>query len=282
MHFNHLKVKHAIPADSVRISDFLQQNIYLHRHLDWHDPLYWVDRQPFFLLQNDDRIEGLLSFAEDPPGIAWARTFALSTSIPVDVAWNFLYPPVLDFYQKKGEILLSAVCIFEWLAQLLKLSEFTFRQDIVTFFHSHQVIKKFNLPGMTIQRLAASDLSTVNSIDQAAFEPLWQTPLPGLTAAFHNSFYSTAIFSSNQMIGYLISTEKSGNAHLARIAVLPSFQGKGVATTLILDFLEFCNKNGVREVTLNTQSNNHKSIALYKKLGFVSEPLVYPVMVRQV
>ena len=67
---------------------------------------------------------------------------------------------------------------------------------------------------------------------------------------------------------YQISTQHRQGGHLARIAVLPSEQGRGLGEGLAREALHFFQARGVRLVTVNTQADNHRSLRLYRRLGF--------------
>jgi ribosomal-protein-alanine N-acetyltransferase len=276
------QIRPAADSDAESIRAFLQKKVFLHRHLDWHDSLYWINKQPFFLMENEGKIDALLNFTADPNGIAWARTFAVSSPVPIPAAWNKLFSSTLEYFRSNPPAQLAAVSIYEWFADLLRHSGFKHKQDIVTFHHSQAAVPLNNTnTDFKIRRMVSFDLTSVETVDRSAFEPLWQTPLPGLSTAFNLSFYSTVTSIKENIVAYLISTEKNLNIHLARIAVLPEYQGQGIATRLITDFLESCKLNNIQEITLNTQSDNHQSISLYKKMGFLPSGDSYPVLVYQ-
>lgn len=274
------RIRPAEISDSDSIKDFLEQNIFLHRHLDWQEPLYWLRKQPFFLLENGTKLEALLSFATGPDEIAWARTFAVSPSVPISFAWDKLFSATLDGFRLHPPQLLAAVSLFEWFTKLLRQSGFQYKQDIVTFYFSRPLSpQKLAIDNCVPRKMVDADLHEIEDLDRAAFEPIWQTPLAGLSAAFAESFYSTVMMHQNNIVAYLIATEKNNNAHLARIAVHPHFQGHGIASSLIMDFLKFCKTSAIQEITLNTQSDNQQSISLYKNLGFIPSNNTYPVFV---
>lgn len=274
------RIRPAELSDSETISDFLQQNIFLHRHLDWQEPLYWLQKPPFFILEHETRLEALLSFAPDPEQIAWARSFAALSSVPLSFAWSKLFSETLTFFRPHPPQFLAAVSLFEWFTGLLRDSGFRYKQDIVTFYYSHPVPpQKLTIDNCLPRKMTFSDLQQIESLDRAAFEPLWQTPFAGLAAAFNASFYSTVMTVHGDIIAYLIATEKNRNAHLARIAVHPDFQGRKIGSRLIMDFLDFCKSQSIQEITLNTQSDNQQSISLYKNLGFIPSNNIYPVFV---
>jgi ribosomal protein S18 acetylase RimI-like enzyme len=65
--------------------------------------------------------------------------------------------------------------------------------------------------------------------------------------------------------------------HLARLAVLPDFQCRGIGYCLLYDLLSQFYRRGARSVTVNTQNDNLASIAVYEKIGFRATGETYPI-----
>jgi ribosomal protein S18 acetylase RimI-like enzyme len=65
--------------------------------------------------------------------------------------------------------------------------------------------------------------------------------------------------------------------HLARLAVLPDFQGMGIGSALVQDLLWYFRRRGAQRVTVNTQKDNLASLAVYRKAGFFLTGEEYPV-----
>ena len=72
----------------------------------------------------------------------------------------------------------------------------------------------------------------------------------------------------------------SGEAMLARLAVHPSAQGRGIGRRLLMDSLSAAHERGAETVVLNTQTSNARSQALYRSLGFRRTGEIYPVLTR--
>jgi ribosomal protein S18 acetylase RimI-like enzyme len=81
----------------------------------------------------------------------------------------------------------------------------------------------------------------------------------------------------HQLIGYQISTSGPMGGHLARLAVLPAFQGKGIGSALVHEVLEKFEQVGAMRVTVNTQRDNLSSLSVYEKAGFRPTTEIYPV-----
>ncbi|MFN3492474.1 MAG: GNAT family N-acetyltransferase, partial [Anaerolineales bacterium] len=68
-------------------------------------------------------------------------------------------------------------------------------------------------------------------------------------------------------------------AHLARLAVRPEAQGRGVASALVSHLIQNLNSNQNGNLSVNTQEDNFASLALYKKLGFSKTGEYFPVLI---
>ncbi len=117
-------------------------------------------------------------------------------------------------------------------------------------------------------------------VDAAAFEPLWQNSLPALSKAFSQAIYASVAENESGFVGYQLSTGNPFGAHLARLAVRPEAQGHGIASALISDLMtHVCHDESLSRITVNTQSDNGTSLALYEKIGFRRTGEQYPVYI---
>jgi ribosomal-protein-alanine N-acetyltransferase len=114
-------------------------------------------------------------------------------------------------------------------------------------------------------------------VDAAAFEPLWHNSLKALSKAFEQASYASVVEVESRVIAYQLSTGGAFGAHLARLAVMPEEQGHGVGRALVEELILHMQKSGGSRVTVNTQSNNAASLALYSRLGFRRTGEQYPV-----
>ena len=70
-------------------------------------------------------------------------------------------------------------------------------------------------------------------------------------------------------VGVLEVEERPDEIHLARIALLPEWQGRSIGTSIIGSILRRAADSG-RPVTLRVLRRNPRAIALYESLGFTS------------
>jgi ribosomal-protein-alanine N-acetyltransferase len=155
------------------------------------------------------------------------------------------------------------------------------------FSQSHRVIMlgwdrghlpgKNPRPGITIRPMNLDDLAAVEKVDENSFTPVWQNSIDSLELAFRQAAIATVAEDQGKLVGYQISTATPLGGHLARLAVQPRSQGKGIGYALVYDLLSQFERRGARTVTVNTQQDNRASLSLYQKAGFRFTGEEYPV-----
>jgi ribosomal-protein-alanine N-acetyltransferase len=122
-----------------------------------------------------------------------------------------------------------------------------------------------------------ADLPAVEETDAASFVPLWQNRLVSLHRAFSQSLFATVAETAQGIAAYQITTGGGARAHLARLAVRPAWQGRGVGRAMLGDLFGKLTGHGIPHLTVNTQSDNNVSLTLYQRMGFVRTGERYPV-----
>lgn len=152
-----------------------------------------------------------------------------------------------------------------------------------------------------VQLAQSSQLRQIAEVDALAFPPLWHMGEAQLQSLWTSHRMVVLLDGEHEaVVGYTAlamvdesepSARESSNhggqplgrhAHLARIAVSPNVQGHGLGQHLLIDCLQFAQKQGVNAVHLNTQTSNEASRQLYKRFGFSRTGQIYPVLVRDV
>ncbi len=275
---NSLTLRKATPGDQRAISTLITFEYYVHRHLDWRSPLDWLGRQPFWLLERNQRLLAALACPPDPPEIAWVRFFACSTSIDLREAWQMLFEQGHQSLPPAYAYPMAGLALQDWFAQLLVETGFRHRQNIVVLQWNETKLPQQRAGGqVTLRPMKPGDLADVQVVDELAFDRLWQISLETLTRSYNQSAYATVAEIDGEIIGYQISTQSSYSAHLARLAVNPGLQRKGIGMQLVRDLQAYFMRRRTRLVTVNTQSDNHASLALYQKLGFDLTGEEFPV-----
>jgi ribosomal-protein-alanine N-acetyltransferase len=278
-----VRVRSAVLTDQRQIANLMHFSPTIHRHLDWRYPLDWIGSPPFFVLENQGQIISALACPPDPPSIAWVRLFVNSGKLSLEESWQMLWDAArLDLAHKQG-FMVAAIVLQDWYHSLLINSGFTSRQSIVMLERDVQAPVEISLPaGFSIRAMLQYDLPAVAEVDAAAFEPLWQNSLPSLERAYPQAVLATVVELHGQVLGYQLSTRNPLGAHLARLAVRPELQGRGVGHALVADLIQQAERHAMYHLTVNTQSDNSSSLALYRRIGFRETGERYPVYQLQV
>jgi ribosomal-protein-alanine N-acetyltransferase len=276
-----LQVRRAVKPDQERIANLIFFESSSHRHLDWHSPLEWVGSPNYWVREEGSRITAVLACPEDPPHVAWIRFFGHHQDLPAAEAWSSLWDMAHEeIKQGNKKIDIAAIVVKHWFQALLLSSGFKLKQNIVLLTLEHENIRMFPEPrGIRIRPMQDADMHAVTQLDLAAFGQFWHNTEHALQKARLQCASATVAEDASGLIGYQLSTEHPQGAHLARLGVKPEAQGRGVGSALVSQLVrEFLVEPKAR-LSVNTQSDNDSSLALYKKLGFVRTGEQFPVFV---
>ncbi len=231
------------------------------------------------MAETDHNLEAVLACPPDPPKIAWIRIFAASNLISPKSVWDLLLGssiPILNVMN--ADYRLVALALQDWFEALLINSGFATYQNIVVLEWNGKMPANIPIPEpIIIREMNQEDLPAVRILDQLAFKSLWHNSLDALSMAFKQSSINTVAVMGSKIIGYQMSTSFPFNGHLARLAVDPAYQGQNIGYNLVFHLLREFRKLGIWRVTVNTQSDNHASLALYDKIGFRRTGELFPV-----
>ena len=265
----HLQVRSAVQTDRRPIANLMQLSPYSHRHLDWRYPLDWIGSPPFLVLEWQDQLISALACPPDPPLVAWIRLFAASGKISLEDSWQKLWDAARQYLVGRGRFMAAAIVLQEWYHSLLLGSGFSPHQSIVMLEREQRLPIEVTLPAdYSIRSMFQYDLPAVAEVDAAAFDLIWQNSLQALELAYPQAVLATVVEADGQVLGYQLSTRNPVGAHLARLAVRPELQGRGLGRALVADLIQQADRHGMYRLTVNTQSDNAASLALYNNLGF--------------
>jgi ribosomal-protein-alanine N-acetyltransferase len=239
-----------------------------------------MDRDPFLLAIAGGVLVGCLACPEEPPGIAWIRLFATHAASTLGEIWEALWERALARLRPSTPNF-AALTQQAWMKNIL--GQTGFRETHAVLFMEWQGGAPPTLPleGIRFRPMRFHDLDDVWSIDSQAFAPLWQHSRKALDAALAQSSLATAaVDMESKMIGYVLSTFSALGGHVARLAVLPSHQHRGLGRALMADTLRDLVGRGMQTVSVNTQSDNPRARDLYRRLGFRETGQIYPVFER--
>lgn len=274
---NSTRILQAARSDTTEIANFLAHAALIHRHLDWQGVLDWIPNRPFLLLRQEEQLKGLLVCPPDQADIAWIRCFAVKRFSEMRETWGLLYHAASKSAELSQKTLYS-VGLNDWFGQLLYDFGFENFQNIVVLLWNRQYPRQpsqFN--SWQIRPMTSNDLPQVATLDAASFETMWINPLDKLTLAFNQSEHASVAEIDDEIVGYELTTANHFSAHLARIAVHPKCQKQHIGSTLVTEMIKYFMRKGIDQITVNTQSSNASSLALYRSLGFELTGETFPV-----
>jgi [ribosomal protein S18]-alanine N-acetyltransferase len=273
-------VRPANLEDHQKLSSLMFFETHLHRHLDWRSPLEWLGDPFFWALDEGRQISAALACPRETEDIAWVRLFVFAGSWSGENAWNVLWPAAREGIAGAGGARVSVIAMQTWFQRILVDSGFESHQQIVMLeWHgsASQPWAASEAQGIRIHKMTEADLPDVQEVDAASFDPLWQNSLETLRRAFSQSLLATVAETEAGIVGYQLSTGSGQRAHLARLAVHPALQGRGVGRALLKDLFSKLVNNGIYKLSVNTQSDNVVSLRLYQRMGFIRTGEQYPV-----
>ncbi len=273
-----LIIRPAAENDRKQLASLIHFETFVHRHLDWRAPLDWVGFSPCLVAEQNGSLVATLISPPDPPGIAWIRLFAVSTNFDTKEAWKRLWPEARARMAGDRDMTIAAIPLQYWFRELLDMSGFQqINQVVMLLWERANSIPENSAQQIGLRPMNYDDLRIVGELDEVAFGELWRNSLDSLELAFKQAAIATVAEEEGRLVGYQISTASPMGGHLARLAVAPTHQGKGIGYSLVRDTLYQFTRRGAVRVTVNTQLDNVGSLALYKKAGFKDTKEKYPV-----
>ena len=275
-----LIIRKADPTDESALIQLLQKKSFIHRHLGWESPLAWLDNDPFYVLEAKQGIVAALACPPDEDQITWLRLFAVRPGFQVEEAWNSLWPAAISWMEENYPgVLINSLVMNRKMDKILEKSGFKeVYQVVVLVWDIARGIWPNSTSNFEVRDMQPEDFQRVYEIDLKAFSLIWRNSMSQQQAAYQEAFSATVIEKGGKVVAYQISTINPQGGHLARLAVDTEYQNQGLATRLVEDLLNTFQEQGIVEVTVNTQSNNHASLELYKKFGFSRLDETYPVL----
>ena len=267
-----LEVRECAGMPRLELTKFLNSNTLAFDNLDWFTPNERFNESGCFAVLEDHEIKAILAATPENPGAAWLRFFHAERDGRHTQYFNMLMSQVLPVLRESGAQSVYSLAPYEWLERLLLGAGFIKADSIVTLQRGPAEEKaEPNEREYIIKEMTLRDLAAVEIIDSEAFPTPWQLTFSSLERTYHLSAFHTVAIRDGEVIGYQMTTNAFDLAHLARLAVAPRWQHEGVGRAMVEDMLETCTAIGIDTFSVNTQSTNTHSLALYHSLGYMPE-----------
>ena len=122
---------------------------------------------------------------------------------------------------------------------------------------------------ITLRNFEPEDFETLYEIDQACYEPEVAYSKRELRAYLRFSGSDCLVAEAEKQIaGFCISARREESGYIVTIDVLPQFRREHVGTKLLDEIERRLGANGVREVALETATDNDSAVAFWTKHGY--------------
>ena len=117
----------------------------------------------------------------------------------------------------------------------------------------------------------------LNDLEEAYKIELEVNPSPWKYETFLSSFEvghkGLICKKDNLMIGFIIFSPISPEAHILSISVRNEMQSKGIGTLLLKSMLDQCKVMNYKKIFLEVRVSNEKAINFYEKFGFSKDAI---------
>jgi ribosomal protein S18 acetylase RimI-like enzyme len=274
------QLRPAGPADRARLIALTQSERRVHTHLDWKAAEDWLGAQPFLLAEDGGRALGALACPPDPADTAWLRLLALADGAPAEALWDRMWEAAHAELRARGARGAAAISLSGWLDAFVRRAGFEATHAVVVLSRPRGPLQIPLSGAVQVRAARPADAPAIIAVDTSAFSAPWQHSPELLAQAIARADYLSVAEQAGEIEGYQLSTPGAAGAHLARLAVRPARQGRGVGAALVADMIAHYARPGVHGLTVNTQDNNRASLALYQRLGFALTGARFPVYQR--
>ena len=178
---------------------------------------------------------------------------------------------------------LYSLATSEWIERLLITNGFQLNNQIVSLSSQELTVKAQTLPEtLQIRPMRLDDIPELESLDKLCFRPPWQLNQSSLEKSYSKGANSSVVSQAGKLVGYQITDNVFDHLHLARIAVHPDMQGKGIARQLMAEMISFFKDYAIQTYSVNTQADNLASLRLYHSLGFREDGRPTPVYLFEI
>ena len=136
--------------------------------------------------------------------------------------------------------------------------------------------------GLT-RRATRRDRPSLLAADAAAFDDFWRFDALAFKEAMRATPRAQVRVAPARLeaSGYGLFGRAASAGYVQRLAVAPDLQRRGFGYALLTDGLRWLRAHGARRVYVNTQEDNVRALALYRRSGFTQLPVGLHVLGRE-
>ncbi len=253
------------------VLELIYSQQHVHTHFDWYTAERWLDQQavPVLLAWQGTELVGVLGASDPLNGASWLRLLAVRDSADVPAVLSRLWEIMRETLRRAGGASVWLLVTHDWVQQVTPVFDARHAETIITLRRDGVNLPALRSAGVRVRPVhLEQDLGEVTRVDHAAFRAPWQLAQSDLRQAIRIASSCTVALVDGEIVGYQLSTRHRESGHLARLAVDPVVQGRGVGAALLDDLLTGFVGRGVTAMTVNTQQSNERSQRLYAAFSF--------------
>ncbi|MCA9902807.1 MAG: GNAT family N-acetyltransferase [Anaerolineae bacterium] len=266
------------------VQQLISRADYVHTHLDWFETDQWLQNPPplTWIAYHGTRAIGFLGLGLPLEGAAWVRLAVVDHHYAPEDVLGRLWQRAESALAAHGINRVAILVINNWVTRYFEQCGFHKHDEVITMRRATREMPDPAAYDFHVRSLLPNELTDIIAVDQAAFAAPWQMSAEEIRQAERMAASVTVAMANGQIAGYQLSTLYFDGAHLARLAVLPIYQGHGVGKALLHDLISRFAQRGVYTFTVNTQVTNVQSQRLYNHFAFRRNGYDLPVYVHDI
>ena len=251
--------------------DLTWTSLWTHKHLDWYKISDWIDRDDvhIILAWEGEQLVGYLGLSSPQDSSSWIRLLGIRNGAMPDAIISELWRHAVSFCHHHSIASVYIMMSNNWCGKYLVPLGFDYWDELVTFTLIKRLAERAPPPAIAVLSAELEHIPSIAQIDRLAFSPPWRMSERDLRQACRLAAHPTVARRAGEMVGYQISTRHQDVAHLARLAVTPSLQGRRIGAALLSHLIDSLDRRGIQTLSVNTQLSNLPSQRLYARFGFV-------------
>jgi len=263
-----------------QVLELIQYSYLRHTHFDWYEAEEWLDSIGGItrLAWRSGHLAGVMGVNSPFNAMSWVRVICVAEGTPEAEVITALWNSIRAGLREVGAAGCWLLALEPWIETHTALMGMSHAETLVSLRRGSSVpLQAAPITTVTLEPGTIEDVAAMAVIDQAAFIPPYQMNYADIRRAYRHSTTCTIARLDDQIVGYQISTRHGSTGHLARLAVMPGYQGQSIGAALVREVVAAFLRRQVEVITVNTQASNMRSQRLYQAYGFENNGYDTPI-----
>lgn len=254
-----------------QVLDLISYSYLRHTQFDWYSAEEWLDNMAGLtrLAWRSGHLAGVMAASTPLNSLSWLKIACVSEPTQEGEVVSALWQSIRASLREQGAVACWLVALEPWVESHTVRMGMSRSELLISMRRgSSTPLQDAPFTEVSLEPGELKDVAAMAAIDQAAFIPPFQMNYADIRRAYRGSTTCTVAKRDGQIVGYQISSRHGSIGHLARLAVLPKYQGQRVGAALVREVVAAFLRRQVEVITVNTQLSNVRSQTLYQAYGF--------------